>query len=67
MITPAVLISAAGTPVLSTSNRLSRVTDRIRALAAELILHTAMTTLYAAIRILVTTSIAVGIAENERH
>jgi hypothetical protein len=35
MITPAVLISAAGTLVLSTSNRLSRVTDRIRALAAE--------------------------------
>lgn len=103
MITPAVLISAAGTLVLSTSNRLSRVTDRIRALAAEaeklqnnvgytdllvqmrqakrqniadqliwlskrlLLLRTAMTTLYAAIGILVTTSIAVGIAENERH
>ena len=97
MITPAVLISAAGTLVLSTSNRLSRVTDRIRALAAEaeklqnnvgytdllvqmrqakrqniadqliwlskrlLLLRTAMTTLYAAIGILVTTSIAVGI------
>ena len=35
MITPAVLISAAGTLVLSTSNRLSRVVDRIRVLAAE--------------------------------
>lgn len=35
MITPAVLISAAGTLVLSTSNRLTRVVDRVRALAAE--------------------------------
>jgi hypothetical protein len=32
MITPAVLISASGTLVLSTSNRLGRVVDRIRAL-----------------------------------
>jgi hypothetical protein len=37
MITPAVLISASGTLVLSTSNRLGRVVDRIRELmtAAE--------------------------------
>jgi len=35
MITPAVLISASGTLVLSTSNRLSRVVDRVRALARE--------------------------------
>lgn len=35
MITPAVLISAAGTLVLSTSNRLTRVVDRVRALAGE--------------------------------
>jgi hypothetical protein len=35
MITPAVLISASGTLVLSTSNRLGRVVDRIRALARE--------------------------------
>jgi hypothetical protein len=35
MITPAVLISASGTLVLSTSNRMSRVVDRVRALAAE--------------------------------
>lgn len=35
MITPAVLISAAGTLVLSTSNRLSRVVDRVRVLATE--------------------------------
>lgn len=35
MITPAVLISASGTLVLSTSNRLSRVVDRVRNLAAE--------------------------------
>lgn len=35
MITPAVLISAGGTLVLSTSNRLSRVVDRVRALAAD--------------------------------
>jgi hypothetical protein len=35
MITPAVLISAAGTLVLWTSNRLSRVVDRIRVLVAE--------------------------------
>jgi len=33
MITPAVLISAAGTLILSTSNRLGRVSDRIRGLA----------------------------------
>ena len=35
MITPAVLISAAGTLILSTSNRLGRVVDRVRVLAAE--------------------------------
>ena len=35
MITPAVLISASGTLVLSTSNRLSRVVDRVRVLSAE--------------------------------
>jgi len=35
MITPAVLISASGTLVLSTSNRLSRVVDRVRTLTAE--------------------------------
>ena len=35
MITPAVLISASGTLVLSTSNRLTRVVDRVRALARE--------------------------------
>jgi hypothetical protein len=33
MITPAVLISASGLLVLSTSNRLSRVVDRVRNLA----------------------------------
>ena len=35
MITPAVLISASGTLLLSTSNRLGRVVDRIRVLADE--------------------------------
>lgn len=35
MITPAVLISASGTLVLSTSNRLGRVVDRIRKLMTE--------------------------------
>ncbi len=35
MITPAVLISASGTLVLSTSNRLSRVVDRVRVLSVE--------------------------------
>jgi hypothetical protein len=35
MITPAVLISAGGTLVLSTSNRLSRAVDRVRVLAAD--------------------------------
>lgn len=35
MITPAVLISASGTLVLSTSNRLSRVVDRVRTFAKE--------------------------------
>lgn len=36
MITPAVLISASGTLVLSTSNRLTRVVDRVRTLAKEM-------------------------------
>lgn len=35
MITPAVLISASGSLVISTSNRLSRVVDRFRTLARE--------------------------------
>lgn len=35
MITPAVLISASGTLVLSTTNRLGRIVDRVRALNAE--------------------------------
>jgi hypothetical protein len=35
MITPAVLISASGVLVLSTSNRVGRTVDRVRALAAE--------------------------------
>jgi hypothetical protein len=33
MITPALLITAAGTLVMSTSNRVGRVVDRVRALA----------------------------------
>jgi Protein of unknown function (DUF2721) len=94
MITPAVLISASGTLALSTSNRLSRVVDRVRVLAAEaerlgtahpdstfdpqsrwqlisdqssrlsvrvILLRASMTALYAAIGLLVSTSIAVGI------
>lgn len=94
MITPAVLISASGTLVLSTSNRLTRVVDRIRTLAEEaeeiheeqgegsggaqermqliskqlpqlsarvLLLRSALTALYAAIGLLVATSIAVGV------
>lgn len=36
MITPAVLISACGTLVFSTSNRLSRVVDRVRSLADQI-------------------------------
>jgi hypothetical protein len=36
MITPALLISAVGTFVLSTSNRLGRVVDRVRAIADKL-------------------------------
>lgn len=35
MITPALLISASGTLILSTSNRLSRVVDRVRVLARD--------------------------------
>jgi len=35
MITPALLISASGTLVLSTSNRASRVVDRVRVLARD--------------------------------
>ncbi len=35
MITPAVLISASGSLVISTSNRLSRVVDRFRTLARD--------------------------------
>src|SRR5258707_2790734 len=36
MITPALLISAVGTFILSTSNRLGRVVDRLRAIADKL-------------------------------
>jgi len=36
MITPALLISAAGTFILSTSSRLGRVVDRVRAIADKL-------------------------------
>ena len=36
MITPAVLISACGSLLLSTSTRLGRVVDRVRALAEKL-------------------------------
>ncbi len=93
MITPAVLISASGTLVLSTSNRLTRIVDRVRVLAVEAegvlassdvdaviaprmelierqiprlsarvaLLRTALTALYVAIGLLVTTSLAVGI------
>jgi len=92
MITPAVLISASGTLVLSTSNRLSRVVDRVRVLSAEaeralvspetprtgarnalissqlrqlasrvLVLRSAMTALYTAIGLLISTSIGVGL------
>jgi hypothetical protein len=35
MITPAVLISASGVLVLSTSNRVGRTIDRVRVLATE--------------------------------
>ena len=93
MITPAVLISASGTLVLSTSNRLSRVVDRVRVLSSEaerahmpgaetprsgrqaliasqlrqlaprvLVLRSALTALYAAIGLLVATSIGVAFA-----
>ena len=33
MITPAVLISASGTLILSTSNRIAKVTERVRELS----------------------------------
>jgi hypothetical protein len=36
MITPAVLISACGSMILSTSSRLGRVVDRVRALSDRL-------------------------------
>jgi hypothetical protein len=36
MITPAVLISACGSMILSTSHRLGRVVDRVRALSDKL-------------------------------
>jgi hypothetical protein len=36
MITPAVLISACGTLILSTSNRLGRVIDRVRSISTSL-------------------------------
>lgn len=36
MITPAVLISACGSRILSTSSRLGRVVDRVRALSEKL-------------------------------
>lgn len=97
MITPAVLISASGVLVLSTSHRVGRTVDRVRVLAAEverlqtsaqsvsplihikefkrkhigdqlmqlseraLLLRSALTALYSAIGLLVTTSILVGV------
>jgi hypothetical protein len=48
MITPAVLISASGTLVLSTSNRLTRVVDRVRSLAKESQQHVSVSEEYAA-------------------
>lgn len=36
MITPALLLSACGTFILSTSNRLARIVDRIRSLSQQL-------------------------------
>ena len=36
MITPAVLISASGTMILSTSTRLGRIVDRVRSLSDRL-------------------------------
>jgi len=36
MITPAVLISACGTMILSTSTRLGRIVDRVRSLSDKL-------------------------------
>ncbi len=36
MMTPAVLISACGSMILSTSHRLGRVVDRVRALSDKL-------------------------------
>jgi len=36
MITPALLISACGTLILSTSNRLARIVDRVRTLSRDL-------------------------------
>ena len=94
MITPAVLISAAGTLTLSTSNRLGRIVDRVRVLqtqAEELppwnpddqdaldrralivdqiarqaqrigILQITLITLYIAISLLVSSSLAIGIS-----
>ena len=97
MITPAVLISASGVLVLSTSNRVGRTVDRVRVLATQLermqvaadndapgnparavklrhtgdqlvqlsdralLLRSALTALYAAIGLLVATSILVGV------
>jgi hypothetical protein len=93
MITPALLISACGTLVLSTSNRLSRVVDRVRVLTAELerslearepggnprhtaliarqlerltsraiLLRSSLTAFYAAIVLLIATSLSVGVS-----
>jgi hypothetical protein len=86
MITPSVLISAAGLLVLSTSNRLSRVVDRVRVVAhavedvkqdraaqnifleqlsrlsrRAVLLRSALTSLYIAITLFVTTSILLGL------
>ena len=86
MITPSVLISAAGLLVLSTSNRLSRVVDRVRVVARSVegvkqapaskkifldqlmrlsrravLLRSALTSLYIAITLFVSTSILLGV------
>ncbi len=93
MITPAVLISACGAMILSTSTRLGRVVDRVRSLSDKLeeltqrgedlalyderrrvifaqldkltsrarLLQRCMVTLYVAVGVFVSTSVAIGI------
>jgi hypothetical protein len=58
MITPAVLISACGTLVFSTSTRLARIVDRVRSLSRDM---RSLTAFYVSLGFFVAATIAIGL------